>query len=335
MKLLQNREIRIRIRLFVLLTAAGILFGLLFVNGKGAVLAGSVGMLAMALYLLDMKSRYESMKRLTGQIDEILHGNDETCLSDYQEGELSLLKSEVSKMTIRLVEQAQLLRREKEMLADSLADISHQIRTPLTALNLLVVSLRSPGLTPAEHREKLLEMSQLLARIEWQISVLLKIAKLDARTVIFEKREVPLRQLIQKAADPLQISMELRGQELVLKQVSGAFAGDLNWTAEAIGNIMKNCSECMGEGGILTVEAFENTLYSQIRISDTGPGISKEDLPHLFERFYKGEHSGAQSVGIGLALARMIITGQNGTIKADNGNQGGAVFTIRFYKQVI
>ena len=248
MKLLQNREIQKKLCLFALLTAAGVIAGVLFVSGKGAVLAGSVGILAMGIYLLDMAGRYKSMKKLTSQIDEILHGKDEIYLSDYREGELSLLKSEVSKMTIRLGEQAQMLRREKEMLADSLADISHQIRTPLTALNLLVVSMRSPRLTSEERREKLLEMSQLLARIEWQISILLKIAKLDAKSVRFEKKEVSVSQLLQKAADPLQISMELRGQELFFEQVSGAFLGDLNWTAEAVGNIMKNCSECMGEG---------------------------------------------------------------------------------------
>ena len=130
----------------------------------------------------------------------------------------------------------------------------------------------------------------------------------------------------------LAIPMEVQEQELI-KDISGGFNGDLNWTIEAISNIMKNCHEHMDVGGKLYVTTTENPIYSEITIRDTGKGIDKDDLPHLFERFYKGKNSSEQSVGIGLALAKMIIVKQNGVITANNYLEGGAIFNIKFYKQ--
>ena len=132
----------------------------------------------------------------------------------------------------------------------------------------------------------------------------------------------------------LLIPVELRRQELRI-HADGAFRGDLSWTCEAIGNIVKNCMEHTPEGGRIEIDAAENALYSEIIIKDNGTGISPEDLPHIFERFYKGKDSDGKSFGIGLALSRMIITGQGGTVKAENRKPAGAMFTIRFYKGTV
>ena len=126
--------------------------------------------------------------------------------------------------------------------------------------------------------------------------------------------------------------MELRGQTLRV-EAEGNFTVDAAWTAEAVGNIVKNCMEHTPDGGTVTVRGVDNPLSTQIDITDTGPGISPEDLPHLFERFYQGEAS--QGFGIGLALARMIVTEQNGTLKAENRTEGGAKFTMRFFKGAV
>lgn len=131
-----------------------------------------------------------------------------------------------------------------------------------------------------------------------------------------------------------ELSMELRGQALLI-HADGAFRGDLSWTSEAIGNIVKNCMEHTPEGGRIEIEATETALFSEIIIKDNGTGISSEDLPHIFERFYKGKDSDGKSFGIGLALSRMIITGQGGTVKAENRKPVGAMFTIRFYKGTV
>lgn len=237
-------------------------------------------------------------------------------------------------MTIRLREQQQTLTREKAHLADSIADISHQIRTPLTSINLLIGLLSEPKLTDARRQQLIHELYELLSRIDWLITTLLKISRLDAGTVQFKQEQVSLEELLKKACVTLLIPVELRRQELRI-HADGAFRGDLSWTCEAIGNIVKNCMEHTPEGGGIEIDAAENALYSEIIIKDNGTGISSEDLPHIFERFYKGKDSDGKSFGIGLALSRMIITGQGGTVKAENRKPAGAMFTIRFYKGTV
>ena len=237
-------------------------------------------------------------------------------------------------MTIRLREQQQTLTREKAYLADSIADISHQIRTPLTSINLLIGLLSEPKVTDARRQQLTNELYELLSRIDWLITTLLKISKLDAGTVRFNKETVGLETLIKKSCSPLLIPIELRGQELIIR-TEGNFYGDPAWTSEAVGNIVKNCMEHTPDGGKIEIEAAENALYSEIVIKDNGTGISPEDLPRIFERFYKGKESDGKSFGIGLALSRMIITGQGGTVKAENRKPVGAMFTIRFYKGTV
>lgn len=223
---------------------------------------------------------------------------------------------------------------DKEYLADSLADISHQIRTPLTSINLLVERLSASGLTDECRHQLTNELYGLLDRIDWLITTLLKISKLDAGTVQFNKETVSMETLINKSCAPLLIPIELRGQELIIR-AEGNFYGDPAWTSEAVGNIVKNCMEHTPDGGKIEIEAAENALYSEIIIKDNGTGISPEDLPHIFERFYKGKDSDGKSFGIGLALSRMIIAGQKGTVKAENRKNAGAMFTLRFYKGTV
>ncbi len=329
MKLWKNAELRRQLAVYLLFIGAGT--GLALWAAPRAWLlffALFSGMAGYHFYVT--KRRYEELEQLSAELDAILHGAERHTLSDYREGELSLLRNEIMKLVVRLREQNDLLNREKERMADLIADISHQLRTPLTALHLTLASMGEEQKT-GEH---LLELRRLLARIDWLVESLLKIARLDAGMIQFQKQEVAFDELLKKAAEPFEISMEVREQKLVL-QAEGGFLGDLAWTAEAVGNIIKNCLEHMPDGGTLTVTAQENAVYSEIVVRDTGEGIAQEDLPHLFERFYKGKNSGGQSVGIGLALSRMIVTGQNGTIRAENHKTGGAVFTIRFYKGIV
>lgn len=286
------------------------------------------------VYLAGTYCRYKKIRNLAADVNKILHGDNEISLEEYSEGELAILHSEIYKMTVRLREQQQKLLNDKIYLADSLADISHQIRTPLTSINLLVQLLSEPDIS-GERRQKLShELYGLLSRIDWLITVLLKMSKLDAGTVQFKAETVPLENLVQKACSPVLVPMELRGQLLVVN-AEGNFYGDVSWMCEAIGNIVKNCMEHTPEGGRIEINASENVLYTEITISDNGSGIAKEDLPHIFERFYKGKDSDDKSFGIGLALARMIIVGQKGTIKAENGKTKGAVFSIRMYKGTV
>lgn len=279
--------------------------------------------------------RYRAIARLSSSIDRILHGQDEILFTDSREGELAILTSEVTKMTVRLREQTDALAADKVRLTDAIADISHQLRTPLTSMNLTVSLLSEDGLSDERRLRLTRDLSRSLRRIDWLIDALLKISKIDAGTVGFRSERVSVAELIRRAAAPLMIPMELRGQEIRVHADSEEYTGDMQWSVEAIGNILKNCVEHTPEGGSIEISSTENALFTEIVISDSGAGFTPGDIPHLFERFYRGKNADAASVGIGLALARTVITAQNGTVAASNGKNGGAQFTVRFYKNIV
>lgn len=333
MKLLKNKEVRGALlwQLSVSVIACPLCFLFDLRSGLTAVV---LSLLLMLIFCIGTYKRYRRIASLADAINQVLHGDNSIDFDNYSEGELSILHSEIYKMTVRLREQQQKLLSDKEYLADSLADISHQIRTPLTSINLLVERLSASGLTDECRHQLTNELYGLLDRIDWLITTLLKISKLDAGTVQFNKDTVSLEMLINKSCAPLLIPIELRGQELIIC-AEGNFYGDSAWTSEAVGNIVKNCMEHTPDGGKIEIEAAENALYSEIVIKDNGTGISPEDLPHIFERFYKGKDSDGKSFGIGLALSRMIIAGQKGTVKAENRKNTGAMFTLRFYKGTV
>ena len=333
-KLLRNPEVRKTLLLQILISCAGIVLSFILDIGAGII---SIFLCAgfISIYLHSTYKRYDRIKLLASEIDEILHGEGiSISLDEYEEGELGILQSEIHKMTTRLQEQKLRLQEDKIYLADSLADISHQIRTPLTSINLLVSMLADPDISKERRMKLNQELLGLLSRIDWLITTLLKISKLDAGTVQMKKEVLSLVELLQKSTMPILVPMELKNQSLEI-EAEGDFLGDIAWTSEAIGNVVKNCMEHTPEGGVVQISAVENALYTEILIEDNGPGIAKEDLGHIFERFYKGKHNDKQSFGIGLALARMVISKQNGVIKAENKAEGGARFTIRFYKGTV
>lgn len=333
MKIFRNNEFKKAFALYLALTA--ICSSIAF---KLEARCGFLMLLACAAFILvffiTTYKRYKNISNLSSEIDKILHDETLVPIEKYSEGELGILHSEIYKMTIRLREQSQSLQNDKIYLANSLADISHQIRTPLTTINLLVSFLSDSDITDERRQKVSHELYDLLSRIDWLITALLKISKLDAGTVQFKTENIPLSELIRKSVSPILVPMELHNQNLNII-TEGNFSGDICWTCEAITNIIKNCMEHTPAGGSISIHTSENALFSKIIITDTGSGISKQDLPHIFERFYKGENSDEKSFGIGLALARMIISAQNGTIKAENNQQGGAKFTICFYKGTV
>ncbi|MCL1832447.1 MAG: HAMP domain-containing histidine kinase [Oscillospiraceae bacterium] len=260
---------------------------------------------------------------MSESIDKIIHGDDSMDIQLFQEGELYILQNQINKMTVRLREQNDTLKKDKVYLADSLADIAHQLRTPMTSLNLLLSFL-----PPCEHTR---EAEQLLARMDWLLTALLKISKIDAGTAVFRAQEVDNETLIQKTLDALAVLLELRGITVNVQCV-GRVCCDVDWTAEAIGNVLKNCMEYSPR---IDIDCTQNHIYTEIVIRDYGVGIAPEDLPHIFERFYQGKARKNDGYGIGLALCRMVLSEQNATIKAvnriENGEVAGVTFTMRFY----
>ncbi|OUP80240.1 two-component sensor histidine kinase [Lachnoclostridium sp. An169] len=298
--------------------------------------AAGVALLLGGLYLFQMHRYRKSLRRLGSEMDRILHGGGEIILSSYQEGEIAILRDEIYKMTVRLREQSERLAGDKEALADSLADISHQIRTPLTTLNLMTARMMQEGDDPAQRKKMLREMNRMLERIEWLITALLKMSKLDAGAVRLEKRSIPMTEFLKKTLEPFEIQMEIREQKCTVKGAENmVLEADEQWTMEAVQNVIKNCLEYIPVGGLLEISCTDNPLYAEIAVCDNGPGIAPEDLPHLFERFYKGKNAGNSGFGIGLALAQAIMTRQNGVIRAENRKEGGSCFRVRFYKQTV
>lgn len=332
-KLLKNKDVAVS--LLIQIAFSIIAYIVCYnIDYRAGIAAGCLALVLILTYYISTYLRYKKITALSSTVNKLLHGDYSVSFESYAEGELSILQSEIYKMTIRLREQHQKLINDKVYLADSIADISHQIRTPLTSINLVVQFLSEPNLTDERRIELTRELRRLLSRIDWLIVALLKISKLDAGTVKFQRDNLTLKELLDQACSPLLIPFELRGQDLIIN-AEGNFVGDVAWTCEAIGNIVKNCMEHTPAGGKVEIDACENAIYTEIIIKDTGCGIDEEDILHIFERFYKGKDSGDNSFGIGLALARMIITSQNGTLKAENQPSSGAMFTIRFYKGAV
>ncbi|MGN1443936.1 MAG: sensor histidine kinase, partial [Acutalibacteraceae bacterium] len=242
MKIFRNREFKIESAVILILTAVfSVLSG--FFKPLAALVTAVFGLCVYAVFYVSAKRRYERMGKLTDDIDKILHGNREIRIEDNLEGELSVLQNELSKMLTILNEQNDKLKNEKKFLSDSIADISHQLRTPLTSINLILSLLHEPDIIEEKRLELLHKLSQLIARTDYLIHVLLKISKIDAGTVIFEKNPTSVRQLIHKAVEPLEVALELKGQKLITEIKDEQFCGDLNWTTEAVSNIIKNCHE--------------------------------------------------------------------------------------------
>lgn len=328
-----NPELKFDLCMFIALTLvmSGIGF---FISIPCSLMTFASCSIGAALHFYTERKRYIRLQKLATDLDELIQCETPLSIYEYTEGELSILANQIQKMAVQLIESKNLLKADKAHLAESLADISHQLRTPLTAINLTISMLGSADLENERRYELVFELRNLLNRIEWLVESLLKLSKLDAGVVTMTRETVPVRTLINCSVAPLAIPMDLRDQKLIINCDNEHFFGDVSWTSEALGNILKNSVEHTPDGGDITVTVEETVLFTQITIEDTGAGFDASDIPHLFERFYKGPNASRSSCGIGLALARNIIVAQNGTIQAMNGSVG-AKFIIKFYKQII
>ncbi|WPC43438.1 HAMP domain-containing sensor histidine kinase [Clostridium sp. JS66] len=333
--MIRNREIRVYfiIAFIVSMIAAACIF---FLN----VLAGIISFIAFAILLVSsfwfIKREYGELEKLSGYLRRICNGEYSLDIRDNEEGELSILKNEIYKVTLMLSKQGELLKKEKMQLADAISDISHQLKTPLTSMRVMSDLLSDNDLEAEKRIEFTNNIEMQLDRMQWLLTSLLKLSKIDAGTVSFKKDRVAVPELIRKSTEPFLIPIEIKNQTLVIEGGSNvSFIGDLYWTTEALINIIKNCIEYTKEDGRISIFFDENPLFTEIKISDNGSGIEKEDLPYIFKRFYKGKNAGEDSVGIGLAMAKSIVTSQNGDINVSSRKNEGTCFTIKFYKVMV
>jgi len=334
--LLRNREIRILLTLHLSISVIGITVAALFVSMPAAVLVLGVSLLLICSSMIFTKWRYREIEKLSSYLKQISSGDFHLDVRDNSEGELSLLKSDIFKVTRMLSEQGVVLHEDKAKLTNAISDISHQLKTPLTSMIVMTDLLRDKDLEDETRAEFTRNLQVQLERMEWLVSSLLKLSKIDAGTITFKKESVQVAPLIQAATDHLLIPMDIKMQQLKISgDEQATFLGDFKWTAEALINIIKNAIEHTSIGGEISIHFSENALFTEISISDNGKGIPKEDLPYIFRRFYKGKNASDESVGIGLAMAYSIITSQHGDIEVKSTPGAGTTFHIKFYKQVI
>lgn len=332
---LRDPDIRLQLLLHLLLTLAAFI-GCLFLSIPAAFLLLFCSLLLLGMQLCFHAKRLKSITHLCDQVDEILHGAEHAEFSEFREGELSILSSEIHKMTVRLREQNAKLSHEQQFMKEAMEDISHQLRTPLTSMMLILGMMRDPELSPGQRMEYYQELYGLLTRMQWLIETMLTISRLDAGAVKFQKTQISCKALIASAIEPLSIAMELKDIRTQI-EIDGApeFWGDFQYCTEALSNLLKNCMEHTPQGGSISIKAAENSIYTEILVTDSGNGIAEQDLPHIFERFYRSSEFARNGYGIGLSFARNVIAAQNGSLQVRNAVPHGAQFELRFYKTTV
>ena len=290
--------------------------------------------LFMLLIILYKKSQDKKINEISNYMNSVLNGNYSLDIRNYEEGRLSILKNDIYKITVKLKEQTDMAINEKNNLEMILSDISHQIKTPLTSMYVINDLLKSDKLSKKEKIEFLNKNESQLERIEWLVTSLLKLSRLDNGFVKLKKEKVEVAKLIDNCLNPLLIPIELKNQNVVKQIDNFEIDIDFNWFSEAIINILKNAHEHTNAFGTIKVETSDNSMYSSIIISDNGTGISKQDLPHIFERFYKGDNQ-KESIGIGLNMAKKIIDLSGGEINVLSTPSEGTTFIIKIYKNII
>ncbi len=295
-----------------------------------------LGILLISCFAIYLYRREKKIRAITEYLKEIEKQQYSLKIQENEEGELSYLQNEIYKITVMLKESAQKLSQDKIYLSNALSDISHQIKTPLTSISVLLDILKENTNLPEEKRQEFLfEISRQIEWINWLVISLLKLSKFDAGTVELKKETILIQNLIKEVIQNLSIPLEIKNQTIQMQgDPSSSFIGDFHWTAEAIINIIKNCMEHTEEGKTIQVSFKENALFTQIIIKDSGEGIAKEDLPYIFQRFYKGKNAGKDSFGIGLALAKAIIQNQGGDISVKSKKGEGSTFFVTIYKGI-
>lgn len=333
--MLRNREIRLYlgIAIFILAVASAASFAIH--PQCGWITLISLGLLVTVSMLFTVW-RYRQIGNLSDYLKRISGGDYSLDIRDNAEGELSILKNEIFKVTVTLREQAERLKKDKGFLADSISDISHQLKTPITSMLVMAELLGDENLPSEKRVEFTQNIRSQLERLQWLVTALLKLSRIDAGTIEFRKENVNVRSMIAKAVEPLLIPLEIKEQTL---EISGneqtRFTGDPNWSAEAVTNVVKNCVEHTPPGGTIRIHFGETPLDTWITIQDTGEGIQPDDLAHIFERFYRGKKSHKDSIGIGLAMSKSILHSQGGSIEAASEPGQGARFTLKIYKSVV
>ena len=284
------------------------------------------------------KNQNKKISEITKYIEDINRGIYTLSIQENSEDELSILKNELYKITVMLREQSENSIKDKMQLKKSLEDISHQLKTPLTSITIMLDNLLdNPNMDVDIRNDFIKSIYREISNINFFIQALLKLSKFDVNTIKFNRKEEKIRDIIDQAQQNVETLCDLRKIKIETIPDFGQapfrnpeVVCDIKWQVEAITNIIKNCVEHSESGTKISIKYGKNDLYSEILIEDQGSGIDPEDLKHIFERFYKGKNSRKDSVGIGLSLAKTIIEKDNGYITVESEMGKGSKFCIRY-----
>lgn len=292
------------------------------------------GILILTIVLIYNRKKEREIKKINKYLNEINNGNYELKIEENCEDELSKLKNELYKTTVLLRETAENSEQEKINLSNSLADISHQIKTPLTSIRIMLDNIEDNPDMDRKTREEFIE--DISKQIDWISSLvisLLKLAKFDAGAIKMNDQEVNVKKLINHVLSNLAILLDIKNIKIEQKIDDNVLLkADYNWQLEAITNIIKNAIEHSHDNGTIHIDVENNSVFVKIKIRDEGEGINKKDIKHIFDRFYKAKKSSENSIGIGLSLAKTIIEQENGYIKVDSEVDRGTTFEIKYLK---
>lgn len=288
----------------------------------------------IVIFFMYLFKREQKIKNITKYINNIKNRKYDLDIKENNEDELSNLKNELYKITVMLKEESEISKKDKENLKMSVEDISHQLKTPLTSITIMLDNLKeNPNMDESTKQKFIFEISKQIDWINWLVISMLKLSKLDANVVKFFYEKIYLKEFMAEIIKSLEIPIEIKNQNIVVEGNNDAtFVGDYKWQKEAVTNIIKNCIEHNKENGTIYIKYEENTLFTKITIKDEGEGIEKEDLKHIFERFYKSKNSSENSIGIGLALSKNIIEKNNGMISCKSAFNEGTEFIIKYMK---
>mgnify|MGYP004489401143 FL=1 len=278
------------------------------------------------------KKKDKEINEVIKIIEEINNKNYSFKMKDINEEDLSLLKNEIYKTTIMLNEISEISKKDKKELEESLEDISHQLKTPLTSILIMIDTLLDDEDMDQNTREDFLRnMKREVMNINFLVKSILKLSRLDTNTVKFISKKESVKEIINEAILNVSLLSDLKNVKIETNLSDSFITCDYKWQIEALTNILKNSIEHSYENNKVLIESSENNAYVKITIKDFGSGIAKEDINHIFERFYKGKDSDYDSIGIGLALSKSIIEKQNGKISVESSNDG-TTFTIKYFK---
>lgn len=280
------------------------------------------------------QSESKKINEITKYIEEINRGNYRLNIEENTEDELSILKNELYKITVMLKEVEENSQKDKTTLKDSLSDISHQIKTPITSILIMLDNILSDENMPEDIKKDFIkDIKREIVNIKFLVESILKLSKIDSNSIKFIKKEVFIKDIINEAVKNVSMLSELKNIKIIVSgDDSIKTICDLKWQVEAITNILKNCIEHSYENKKIYINYNQNNMYTELKIEDNGTGIDAKDLPHIFERFYKGKNSSSDSVGIGLALSKSIIESNNGYIQVDSELNKGTIFIIKYLK---